>query len=260
MQRRLTIAGNDGPKPESPSKGLMATEPILRKTPKTGDRKQSVIQGVGSSLSKSSNLSKSGDRKISMIPSESSLGSRPSIAGLLASRRFSKRMFQKFHKEEATASSTVLPSIEQEPTYKMEPDKKFSSAEVEKVIKQVLYPTLNGMKYSPKLCCNIMKILSDDIKKRVKELGYPRYKIVCILTLGEIKDQCAAVTSRCTWDPKVDNYASHTFKSKYIWCTGTVYVQALINIKIIIVGLIELNQVSGLVDGIVESAHFIFVS
>jgi len=225
MQRRLTPSGSDVPKPDSgTSKGLMATEPILKKTPKTGDRKASVIQGIGSIASKSTNVSKPGDRKVSMIPSEGSVGPRASIAGLLASRRFSKKMFQKFHKEEPTnASSTMLPSIDQEPTYKMEPDKKFSSSEVETVIKQVLFPTLNGMKYSPKLCCNIMKILSDDIKKRVKELGYPRYKIVCILTLGEVKDQCAAVTSRCTWDPKVDNFASHTFKNKHIWCTGTVY-------------------------------------
>ncbi len=56
--------------------------------------------------------------------------------------------------------------------------------------------------------------ICETIKKRVKEECYiPRYKLVCQVALGEMKDQGVRVTSRCLWDPDSDNYASAYFKN-----------------------------------------------
>ena len=56
--------------------------------------------------------------------------------------------------------------------------------------------------------------ICETIKKRVKEECFiPRYKLVCQVVLGEMKDQGVRVTSRCLWDPDSDNYASAYFKN-----------------------------------------------
>ena len=44
-------------------------------------------------------------------------------------------------------------------------------------------------------------------------MGFPRYKFVCTVTIGEHKSQGIKVTSRCLWDMKTDNFASATFKN-----------------------------------------------
>lgn len=69
--------------------------------------------------------------------------------------------------------------------------------------------------------------ICETIKKRVKEECFiPRYKLVCQVVLGEMKDQGVRVTSRCLWDPDSDNYASAYFKNVSIHtvCNGRVTV------------------------------------
>merc|ERR1712205_124653 len=41
--------------------------------------------------------------------------------------------------------------------------------------------------------------ISEDVKARVKELAYKRYKIIVQVTIGELRDQGVRVASRCLW-------------------------------------------------------------
>jgi hypothetical protein len=144
----------------------------------------------------------------------------------MLSRKFAKRMSTKLTERRGlgtigSSSAGLVP--EKEPTYRMEPTKKFSSASAEKVIKEVLNEAFEGMKYNPKTCSKLIKSLSDEIKERVKLLGYDRYKVICIISLCQISEQAAVCTSRCVLDKANDTYATYTFKNDTFICNATVY-------------------------------------
>ena len=200
----LTVSSDDGDK-----KMPGTSDPTLRPSITTPDRKKSMTTSLSSARNSHSG---------------------PSVLGLMASKRFAKRLTSRAQastitREDTHGSSLQLPTnlTLKEPTYKMEPDIKFQSSTVEKIIKETLDGRLEGMKYSKKTTPNLCKIMADDIKEKVKRLNYDRYKIICLITLGENYKQGMVASSRCQWDPKTDTYASYAFQSKYVFCTGTVY-------------------------------------
>jgi hypothetical protein len=128
-------------------------------------------------------------------------------------------------REETQGSSLNLPpaTIKQEPTYKMEPDEKFLVKPVEDIIKDILDRRLHNYTYNREQTPRFGKILSDDIKERVKRLNFDRYKIVCMLVIGENRGQCLLTSSRCQWFPSTDTFASYNYKNSSIFCSCTVY-------------------------------------
>ena len=50
----------------------------------------------------------------------------------------------------------------------------------------------------------------------------PRYKLGVQVILGELKGQGLRLASKSLWDPKFDNWASHTFTNENLFCTGIV--------------------------------------
>ena len=77
------------------------------------------------------------------------------------------------------------------PTYKMKPDpgKKFNSTVVKHAIEELLEARLKDYQYSrftaPKLCKLLATVLTD----RVKEMGFPRYRFVVSVVIGENSGQ-----------------------------------------------------------------------
>lgn len=170
-----------------------------------------------------------GDRKKSMTPSLRSRGSGsggPTL-GVSSARRFSRRMSTRapIKREDTQGSSLNLQSVSlrQEPTYKMAPEVKFSARSVEDIIKETLHRSLENYTYDKRQTPTFGKILSDDIKDRVKRLNFDRYKIVCLLVIGEQQGQGLQMSSRCQWFPDTDTFASYTFKNSDIFCACTVY-------------------------------------
>jgi hypothetical protein len=51
---------------------------------------------------------------------------------------------------------------------------------------------------SAKLTPKIGKSLSDEIKDRIKSMNIDRYKIICVLTIGQMGNQGLMLSSRCT--------------------------------------------------------------
>jgi hypothetical protein len=66
----------------------------------------------------------------------------------------------------------------------MEPYKKFDTQKVEEIIENVVSDKLNGYKYNPKLCAVMSKLISEEIRDKVKALHFDRYKIVAIVVIG----------------------------------------------------------------------------
>lgn len=162
----------------------------------------------------------------STFSDSSKAGPRPSLANVMLARKFGKRLSTKVQDRRTLgtiASSSAAGFYEKEPSYRMEPSKVFSAFAAEKLIKDVLHTRLAECKYSAKLCSNMTKIISDEIKDKVKGLGYDRYKIICVVVLCQKSEQEAVCSSRCIMDKKNDTFATYTLKNQSLVCNATVY-------------------------------------
>lgn len=114
-------------------------------------------------------------------------------------------------------------AVKMENTYNMEPNFKFPESKVKNIIKEVLEGYLAEEKYEPELCRQMTKTLSEVVKARVKELMVPRYKVICIIHIGQLKDQGLRVGSRCLWDSSNDTFSSFEYRNNSLFAIGTVY-------------------------------------
>ena len=110
-------------------------------------------------------------------------------------------------------------------TYKLEPDvkDKFKPGAVRLVIKEVLEECLDGETYNPTQCRNLTLMLTDLIKCRVKELGYPRYKYVVTVTLGQDRKQGLQLVSRCLMNKDTDRFAEFFYANDVLFAVATCY-------------------------------------
>ncbi|XP_052689288.1 dynein light chain Tctex-type 5-B-like [Crassostrea angulata] len=138
----------------------------------------------------------------------------------------------KFHKvgsmstvsvTEDTGHHDFKPPVRFENTYQMGPTKKFPSAKVKNVIRDVIEGYLAEEKYEPELCRQMTKTLSEIIKARVKEMMIPRFKIICTVHIGESKNSGLWVGSRCLWDASCDTYSTFEYRNKTLFAIGTVF-------------------------------------
>ena len=153
-------------------------------------------------------------------------GRGPSLLGLLAAKRFTRNLRNKYGRSSSlygsSRHSTSL-QIQKEPSYRMEPKTRFKSDEVEHIIKHIVDDRMQGFKYHPKFCSNMCKLLSDEIKDGIKKLKYDRYKIVAVVHIGEKRDQSTVVASRCAWDKSCDDFATYTMETGTLFCTASVF-------------------------------------
>ncbi len=115
------------------------------------------------------------------------------------------------------------PRIHFENTYHLEPKRKFEAGKVKAIIEQILEAQLKEEKYDPKASRQMTLTLAEIIKSSVKELNYERYKIVCTVTIGQLKEQGFRAGSRCCWDVKWDTFATGSFKNKALFAIATVW-------------------------------------
>lgn len=112
-----------------------------------------------------------------------------------------------------------------EPTYRMKPyeEQKFSPPTVTAICKDVMDKMLADKVWTDEEETVWAVQITEQIKNRVRDLRYPRYKIAVQVVLGQNKNQGAQLASRCLWDAETDNYASYTFKNDALWCTAIVF-------------------------------------
>uniref|UniRef100_A0A8C2JV45 Tctex1 domain containing 1 n=1 Tax=Cyprinus carpio TaxID=7962 RepID=A0A8C2JV45_CYPCA len=107
------------------------------------------------------------------------------------------------------------PAVQMENTCQLSPTRRFPVLTVTSYLQEE--------KYEPELCRQMTKTISEVVKARVKDLMMPRYKIIVIISIGQIRDQNMRMGSRCLWDETHDNFSSHTFKNSSLFATATVY-------------------------------------
>ncbi|CAL8278460.1 unnamed protein product [Lota lota] len=113
--------------------------------------------------------------------------------------------------------------VQMENTYHMGPSKRFPVLVVTDILKDVLGSYLQEEKYDAELCRQMTKTISEVVKARIKELLIPRYKIVVLISIGQLGDQSMYVGSRCLWDVANDTFATHAFKNSSLLAVASVY-------------------------------------
>lgn len=78
-------------------------------------------------------------------------------------------------------------------------------------------------KFSVTFILNHFFTLFQVIKARVKELMIPRFKIICIVDIGQSNNQALLMGSRCLWDPSNDTYSSAEFRNNSLFAICQVY-------------------------------------
>ena len=142
----------------------------------------------------------------------------------LAKRDSMSRSVLAFSQEPGDPGFRRKPRAKFENTYRLEPSRKFEASKVRAIIEDVLASQLKEDDlYDHKAHRQLVKSLAEIIKGRVKDLKYERYKIVCSVTIGQLKEQGMRIGSRCCWDPKWDTFAEGSFKNKNIFAVATVW-------------------------------------
>ncbi|XP_071838432.1 dynein light chain Tctex-type 5-B-like [Apostichopus japonicus] len=119
--------------------------------------------------------------------------------------------------------SRIEPPVSFEPTYQLGPEKHFPVTAVKSILKDVVGRHLDNRQYEPEFCKETTKAISEDVKSRVKLMKLGRYKIICLVHIGQLKDQGLHVTSRCLWDADSDNSSSFEYRNSTLFAVATVF-------------------------------------
>ncbi|XP_038049564.1 tctex1 domain-containing protein 1-like [Patiria miniata] len=147
----------------------------------------------------------------SMVPRPHNTGSKSCVSLAVAPVHEDDDEFAPKHKEEY------------ENSYRMEPPKRFVPERVKQILCETLEKELANMTYEPISCSTQCKSIAQEVKLRVKALDYQRFKLVCIVNIGEKRDQDVRLGSRCLWDADRDNFACASYENQHIYATATVY-------------------------------------
>ncbi|BFY99647.1 hypothetical protein BsWGS_02687 [Bradybaena similaris] len=151
--------------------------------------------------------------------------SKPGVHHTHGGRRWSQFSHSSF-----SGLSLITRDTKEQPrfqnSYRMgpSPGERFRSKAAEEIMKSVLESYLGGEKYNTSICSSLAKQMSDHIRARMKDVGFsPRYKLVCLVTIGQNKHQGMALASRSVWNPDTDNIASASFANGDLFAVANIY-------------------------------------
>jgi tctex1 domain-containing protein 2 len=122
-----------------------------------------------------------------------------------------------------------LREVVHENTYIMTPEghggegARFQRHRVQALLRAVLRERIHGTAYDPVKATQTAKHLAEDLREKVKALGYERYKLVIQVTLGQKKGQAQRIVSRCLWDAANDGGASEFYENDTLYCVCQVF-------------------------------------
>uniref|UniRef100_A0A672QCG7 Tctex1 domain containing 1 n=1 Tax=Sinocyclocheilus grahami TaxID=75366 RepID=A0A672QCG7_SINGR len=106
--------------------------------------------------------------------------------------------------------------------YQTIPERHFSTDRAHEIIKHIVDERLETVEYSCS-CSGISKELSDCIKTAVKKLLYDRYKLVCYVAIGQLKDSVVNCSSRAIWSPTSDTFTDYIYKNRSLFAVCILF-------------------------------------
>ncbi|GAX80430.1 hypothetical protein CEUSTIGMA_g7869.t1 [Chlamydomonas eustigma] len=106
-----------------------------------------------------------------------------------------------------------------EPAY----SQKFKVSRAKEVIAAILKTRLTGAAYHADNTSSWAREIADEVKKRLKEEGWTRYKYAVQVFIGEQRGEGVRLGCRGFWDPKTDNFATEIFQNESLFCVATAF-------------------------------------
>ena len=146
------------------------------------------------------------------------------VASSVTSMISMKRQFTK-RRSSVVASDVPKPVQTMENTYRTEPKegKEYKDRDVKDFVYQLLEKGLRDEKYNAMTCSRAACDMSKVIKNKVKELNFPRYKIICQVIIGQMGDQGMQTASRCLWNEATDRSTTVSYKNSSLWAVAIIH-------------------------------------
>ncbi|XP_055609634.1 dynein light chain Tctex-type 5 isoform X2 [Uranotaenia lowii] len=124
----------------------------------------------------------------------------------------------------AMVSSETPPCLKFQPTYQLESKNPFNRDACEAILRESLDKALQGVEYSSYFAPSLCQQICEDVKAKVKELNFDRYRLVVTVTMGERYMQGLKSIAQFLWDPEKDSYVSCIYDSSpSLFAVATVY-------------------------------------
>jgi X breakpoint 2-interacting protein len=108
-------------------------------------------------------------------------------------------------------------------TRQLKPECTVETQKIRQIICDVLRRNLWEESYDADHCNMLAMMTSEQIKAQVKLLNMPRYKIVCVVTVGSKMGQMFRQASRCLLNTEFDDIISESFENGSVFAVAVVY-------------------------------------
>lgn len=123
-------------------------------------------------------------------------------------------------------STTATPSKRYGNTYRLDPveGRRFISDRAEVELRKAFITHLpSDGRYDAATCQKAALAISAQVRDALRQADLDRYKIICVCTVGERKQQDTCAAMRFLWDGDRDGFAKYYFETRYLFAIGLVF-------------------------------------
>ncbi|XP_028168984.1 dynein light chain Tctex-type 5-like [Ostrinia nubilalis] len=110
-----------------------------------------------------------------------------------------------------------------QPTYQLNPRKRFSEERVQKILKELVDTELAEAEYSEKTVPDLTLSLTETVRNAIKEENFNRYRIIVVVTIGQQRQQGVQMFHSFLWDHERDMFVTTNFENPHIFANVVVY-------------------------------------
>ncbi|KAI5101156.1 tctex1 domain-containing protein 1-like [Silurus meridionalis] len=143
--------------------------------------------------------------------------------GASTKKRTSKRAVKK-----EASSLSIRPQREEDHVkehlvlHQFVPQQHFPNGLLLSLMKRLMDERLGAMEYSP-ACSSVATELSESIKEAAKGLSNGRYKLICCVAIGQLRNSAVSCSSRGVWSPDTDTFTEYLFKNQHLFALCVLF-------------------------------------
>lgn len=121
-----------------------------------------------------------------------------------------------------SCSGNILEAPARYQMYQPLPEQRFSAEGARSAVKALVQATLGDTDYSAS-CAETAKDLSERVKQVGRAQLCDRYKLVCFVAIGQVKDCDVICASRAVWSTTADTFVEYIFRNKSLFALCILY-------------------------------------
>lgn len=119
--------------------------------------------------------------------------------------------------------SNFLPIQRFQPTFQLQSSNPFNREQCENIINRLMERFLAFFKYTEKLAPIYCQNICQEINRRLKNCKYNRYRLICVVTICEKRQQSFKCVAKFLWDAETDMYTNITYERTTFFVIVTVF-------------------------------------